>query len=324
MSNFAGSFAGVNGHHELTLSWNDIVRAAITTGYPNLASATMPAGFNRTWAVLYRASIVLAYLEAPGGSRILRSDDYNRADRSEKGSISYYLGLFAAKLGAEMLLNTPWLWHYDTYYHLAHGVGPISRRPDLIGRTMAGEWIVVEAKGRTNGWTDRLMASAKSQARTIDRIVHPGGAIDPIDANVASVSFFDGEGWSLLMEDPKPKPGPLRLGAPVEDLYRAYYRPLIAYVTSALEGDTATTVVIDDKEFKVVHDADLDIFVGLSAAVLESEGTNLEGIAAGVSAAPDTRDSRQGRVSKEYLDQFDRRWSVGADGVAVRLGTRWE
>lgn len=93
LSNFTGSFARTNGPHELFPSWDDLVRVAITTGYPNLASATMPVSFHRTWAVLHRASLVLAYLAPSDDNRIVRSDDYCGADRSEKGSISYYLGL---------------------------------------------------------------------------------------------------------------------------------------------------------------------------------------------------------------------------------------
>lgn len=70
LSNFTGSYAGVNGHHELVLAWDDLVRAAVTTGYPNLAAATMPTTFHRSWAVLFRASIVLAFLDASTTDRM--------------------------------------------------------------------------------------------------------------------------------------------------------------------------------------------------------------------------------------------------------------
>jgi len=250
LTDFVGAFAGVNGNYVLHPSRADVVRAAITTGYPNLAAATMPVNFHRTWAVLFRASIVLAYLDLPAGDAIVRSDDYERADPSEKRAISYYLGLFAAKLGAEMLLQTPWLWHYDAYHRLAHGIGPIASRPDLIGRTVRGEWIAVEAKGRTNGWTEDLRNAAKTQAQTVNQVVHPDGTVDAIAANVASISFFDGEGWNLLMDDPPAKAQPLRLTSSPEDLYRAYYRPLLAYVGSALQSDSADTVAIDGLAFR--------------------------------------------------------------------------
>lgn len=218
LSNFTGSFARTNGPHELFPSWDDLVRVAITTGYPNLASATMPVSFQRTWAVLHRASLVLAYLAPSNDNRIVRSDDYCGADRSEKGSISYYLGLFAAKLCAEALLDTPWLLHYDAYHRLAKGVGPIASRPDLIGVSAAGRWIAVEAKGRMNGWTEELRVSAKAQAETIGEIAHPDGAVDAVEANIASISFFDRDGWCVIMDDPPAKGQPLRLTAELRGL----------------------------------------------------------------------------------------------------------
>lgn len=324
LSNFSGPFAGVNGSYDLSPSWGDLVRAAVTTGYPNLAAATMPATFHRSWAVLFRASIVLAFLDAPLGDRIVRSDDYNRADRSEKGSISYYLGLFGAKLGAELLLRTPWLLHYDAYHRLAQGVGPIARRPDLIGQSITGEWIAVEAKGRTNGWTDVLRAAAKAQARTLDQVVHPGGATEPIEANVASITFFDGEGWCLLMDDPPAKPQPLRLNASLNQIYRAYYEPVLAYVGAALEQEQAESVEIGDVGFKVVHDPDLDLFIGVANAVIETRGAELEALRSPLSAVIEASDGRNRRRLPQVEDEEGRAWSLGEDGVIVRLGDRWQ
>jgi hypothetical protein len=299
------------------------VWAAITTGYPNLAAATMPATSHRTWAVLHRASIVLAYLKILPNGRIVRSTDYDQADRNEKGSISYYLGLFGAKLGAELLLRTPWLWHYDAYHRLAHGVGPIARRPDLIGQATTGEWVVVEAKGRTNGRTDELRASAKTQAKSIGSIVHFGRATDAVDANVSSITYFDGDGWNLLMDDPPARSRPLRLAAPVSELYRAYYGPLLDFVASDLQINRSETVAIDDVEFEAVYDPDLDIYVGLAAVVIESAGTDVARIQASLAGMLIQRDD-QSAVVRRHRDGAGRARSVGADGVAVRLGERWD
>lgn len=321
LSDFTGTFAAVNGPHQLTPSWGDLVRTAITTGYPNLAAATMPTTFHRTWAVLYRASIVLAYLASPGGDRLVRSQEYNRADRSEKGSISYYLGLFGAKYVAEAQLRTPWLWHYDVYHQLAQGVGPIARRPDLLGQTSTGEWIVIEAKGRTNGWTNELRTSAKSQARTVNEVVHPNGTIDPISANVASVTYFNQDGWNVIMDDPPTKPSPLRLTGPPSQLYGAYYAPLIDYLGAGLTAETVQSVFIEDVEFKAAYDSDLDLHVGVAAAIIESEGTDIDTARTVVSELVSRGAEGSSRLTQ--LGDENRSWSVGADGVIVRLGERW-
>jgi hypothetical protein len=323
LSNFAGPFNGIDGHYDLMPTWDDLVRAAVTVGYPSLASATMPSTFHRSWAVLFRASIVLAYLDAPTGDRIVRSPDYERADSSEKSSISYYLGLFGAKLGAEAVLRTPWLWHYDAYHRLARGVGPISRRPDLIGRTSAGEWIAVEAKGRTNSWTDKLRASAKFQAGTLSQVVHPGGASDPVAANIASITYFNTDGWCLLMDDPPSSARPLELTSGLGELYRAYYRPILAYVTGALEQQETETVEVGETGFKVAYDPDLDLFIGLANAIIESDGTSIDELRPVLSELRVGRDdlSRGRATAVEARDGTS--WSLGEDGVMVRLGDRW-
>lgn len=323
---FGGRLASANGHTTCTSSRADLVRAAVTAGYPNLASATTPPSTHRTWAVLFRASVVLAYLQAQPGGRITRSSAYNSADRSEKGAISYYLGLFGAKLSAELVLQTPWLWHYDTYHQLAYGVGPISRRPDLIGKSTTGDWIALEAKGRTNGWAANLLTSAKAQAQTIGSISHPDGRSDFVSANVAAISWFDRDGWRILLDDPAPAGEPLTLRVPEERLAQAYYQPVLRFISSARQDETAESVEIDGAGFKAVHDPDLDVYIGVSQSVIEAEGAVLldgdvwRPTGDGLSSAAGGRAGRR----TGFTDNEDRPWSVGDDGVAVRLGERWQ
>ena len=93
--------------------------------------------------------------------------------RPKKGAISYAFGMALAKLFAEVLFNTPRLLHLGVYaanYELAVAAG--NSRPDLIGLTTAGEWIVFEAKGRSNGIDENALMAAKEQTQqllSIDR-----------------------------------------------------------------------------------------------------------------------------------------------------------
>lgn len=214
--------------------------------------------------------------------------------------------------------------HYDAYHRLAHGVGPISRRPDLIGQATTGEWIAIEAKGRTNGWTDHLRDSAKTQARTLDQVVHPGGVVEPIEANVASISYFDGEGWCLLMDDPPAKPQPLRLTSSTDDLHRAYYGPVLDYLSVALEQDEAESVEIGRAGFKVAYDPDLDLFVGVANAVIETSGASIDTVRAALAEILEAHEGNNLRHVPQVEDEVGREWSLGADGVIVRLGERWQ
>jgi hypothetical protein len=126
------------------------------------------------------------------------------------------------------------------------------------------------------------------------------------------------------MDDPPAKTAPLRLTGPPEELYGAYYRPIISYVTAALQSDSAESVAIDGVDFKVAYDADLDLYVGLAGPVIETEGSDLERIQAALAEVLSPSDAREPAAVPRIRDEDGREWSVGADGVIVRLGERWQ
>jgi len=126
------------------------------------------------------------------------------------------------------------------------------------------------------------------------------------------------------MDDPPAKAQPLRLTAPPEELYRAYYRPIIAYVSAALQSDSAESVAIDGVDFKVAYDADLDLYLGVAGTVIETEGSDLERINAALAEVLGATDERERASVPRLRDESGIEWSVGADGVIVRLGERWQ
>ncbi len=184
--------------------------------------------------------------------------------------------------------------------------------------------MAIEAKGRTNGWTDALRTSAKARLRRSVSLFNPVVLASPSKRTSPSLAFFDGEGWSLLMDDPPAKPQPLRLAVPADELYRAYYDPVLAYVGAALERDSAQSVLVDSTGFKVVYDPDLDLFVGVANAVIESGGADIETIRAALAQVLEARETGRRLVVPQVEDDEGRAWSVGADGVIVRLGERWQ
>jgi len=105
-------------------------------------------------------------------SHFEKSALYEDLDPTEKGASSYFLGMMAAKIVCSRLLDTPFVFHLSMLKTL--GGMPVLRtksQPDLIGLDRAGNWIVAEAKGRTNGYSPTAMTKAKSQTyqlRTIN------------------------------------------------------------------------------------------------------------------------------------------------------------
>jgi hypothetical protein len=110
---FGASLAGLNGGGVLTCTWAQLVWAAVTVGKAFGDEAAF--GLFSTFERIHRSSMLYAYLvEAPTGA-IMRADTYLGADPSEKGNISYSLGMTLAKLYSEVSLATPRLLHYATY-----------------------------------------------------------------------------------------------------------------------------------------------------------------------------------------------------------------
>ena len=145
------SLPSLVGSHTITASWADIVWAAVTAGKPG-ASHLLAHRWHSLADLVVRSHTIYANLRQRG-HYVERSTLYDSLDPTEKGATSYFLGMAMAKLFAVKLLETPWLFHVS----LASSTGAAisfkrgsKSQPDLIGQNLVGNWIVVEAKGRTN------------------------------------------------------------------------------------------------------------------------------------------------------------------------------
>ena len=163
-SNFPASYGPLlAGQYSLSFTWADLLWAAISVGRAEHFHLFRHGAFS-SFEIVYRAAIIFANLcETPNGS-IKQSAAYEGLDPSEKGAISFFIGLTIAKLFVEKRLNVPWLMHLDVYRQELQPVLQGLARPDLVGRNVAGDWIVVEAKGRTHGYDKSALVRAKEQA----------------------------------------------------------------------------------------------------------------------------------------------------------------
>ena len=144
-SNFPASYGPLlAGPHSLSFTWPDLLWAAISAGRGELAHLFRHGPFSN-FEIVYRAAIIFSNLCETASGAIRRSAAYDGLDPSEKGAISYFVGLTIAKLFVGMQLDVPWLMHLDVYRLQLQPVLHGSSRPDLVGCNVAGDWIVVEA-----------------------------------------------------------------------------------------------------------------------------------------------------------------------------------
>lgn len=99
---------------DIRCSWPDIVRSAITVGrlgWFHILRHGRYSGFE----AISRAFRIRANLMQDAAGHIVRTDAYDGLDPSEKGSVTYSIGLTITKLLSEWLLGIPWLMHLDIY-----------------------------------------------------------------------------------------------------------------------------------------------------------------------------------------------------------------
>jgi hypothetical protein len=69
----------------------------------------------------------------PHGYRLRRTSTVKTLDPTEKGAVSYFIGMTFCKVFATRLLNTPWLLHLDVFRPQLNPVLTARSRPDLVG-----------------------------------------------------------------------------------------------------------------------------------------------------------------------------------------------
>ena len=275
---------GLNGGGTLTCTWAQLVWAAVTVGKAFGDEAAF--GLFSTFERIHRGSMLYAYLfEGPTGT-ILRAETYLGADPSEKGNISYSLGMTLAKLYSEVFLATPRLLHYATYadgYAITTGAG--GSRPDLIGLTTAGQWVVFEAKGRSNGLEAGVLAAAKAQSLQIETI----DALTPI-CRVGLAAYFAATGLRFAVEDP------VGTGSRKVDITPAKFVSRYDISLRQLIQTRASTASrqIDGHRYAGAEYPEADLFLSFV----------------------DDQDDRRGRSLSETA-------YLGTDGLLIELGPSW-
>ena len=293
------SDAALSGCHSLNVAWSELVWAAISVGRAGMRQI-LQFGVYSVFEIVYRTALVYANLQESASGHFTRSDAYNALDPSEKGAISYFLGLTASKLFVERFLQVPWLLHLDVYRDKIGAVlRPGRSRPDLVGQDFHGDWVVVESKGRTNGFDDYALAKAKAQSRRVSTI---SGSSPKLRLGVQT--FFESSRLRLAVDDPEGEEDGSLLDLPItsEMINHEYYQPFRAWLD---RGDHVERVAVGNSVYVVRSEPALDLAVGLVEERYRGASTTV---------GTDTNQP----IRRPVPDQF-----VGKDGILVELGSGW-
>jgi hypothetical protein len=290
----------LHGAHTLPVTWNDLIWAAVTVGKPGLGFL-FAHGWHSISDIIVRVHTIYAALRE-SGDRFQRSTLYNAQDPSEKSSTSYFLGMAVAKLFAEKLLHTPWLFHISMTGSLNLAVrfrGALE--PDLLGWRQDGSWLIAEAKGRTNGFSQAALDKAKLQTKAVTKVSGTKPSL-----RVAVQAHLD-PGLSVRLHDPEPdEPGGRELDVDLQGALRRYY----ALATSVITGPTSRRE-IQGRQYDFGSLGDMGVALGMHTRVRAAiEAGNFRTL----------RDEATVDTPTELkMDRI----STYSDGLAIALDQRW-
>lgn len=261
----------------LTFDWDDLLWAAITVGRPSRYHV-FQHGQSSIYEFLMRLSLVKMAVYGPyvRNSPLVRTDAFINLDPTEKGMITYFLGMATCKLFADRLLGVPWLLHIDVFgaQFATHTLG--RSRPDLIGRDKNGRWLGFECKGRSGPPSSRAKGEAKVQAGRI----HSVGGAPPV-MNVAAHTYFQSSGeLGFYWQDPEPDFGseaPVKIDTSDGEFVARYYRPFADLLE--LRGEREQPIVsLPEADMKIEFEPELAAalrrYDGLAAADLSSKSSS--------------------------------------------------
>ncbi|WP_159075363.1 hypothetical protein [Celeribacter baekdonensis] len=225
---FPTSIGPANGFQVLSTTWREILWAALTVGRPSI-SFIFQHRLASLFEALYRISQMrMALTQETFSQHLYRTNAFRQLDPTEKGAVSYALGMAFCKLFAHKLLNTHWLLHLDVFKdQLNPELRTGKSRPDLVGQNDAGDWHAFESKGRSSSPNDDAKQKAKQQAQRLVRV-------DGQDCrlHIGAISFFRSETLEFYWRDPAPiKEEPFEVRLP-EDAWKHYYLPALSFSQS--------------------------------------------------------------------------------------------
>jgi hypothetical protein len=265
--------------------------------------------------IIWRTAMLLANVQKRSDDWIEWSPAYGGLDPSERGAVSYFVGMTFAKLMSERLLRVPWLLHLDLYRdNLDPTFYDGETRPDLVGLTITGDWIAVEAKGgagnlKSAGWT-----RAKEQLANLETV---NGAA--VHLRVAAVTFQRRQNrvprLHVEFRDPPSDRRGFDLPVSPEQFVSDYYeriRRLIGEEYQVLPGVVSAT----GSPCLGAYIPAVDLWIGIAQEIARSPKP-YESAMAYAERAVGRNGANDTTRTSELID-------VGIDGVAVVLGASWD
>lgn len=211
-----------NGSRTLTTSWDELLWAAITVGRPSTFHV-FRHGLTSYYEAIFRESLIRMAVVQTRSGRLMKSDAFASLDPTEKGMVSYFLGMTLTKLFSHRRLQAPWLLHLDVFKPILDPKTLGRSRPDLVAEDTRGNWLAFESKGRSSAPSSTDKLKAKQQAL---RLVTVGGR--PCSLHIGSFAYFAGDALRFYWRDPEPTAEKKQELPRPSNEWQHYYGPALA------------------------------------------------------------------------------------------------
>ena len=289
-----------NGTSDLSVTWDDILWAAVTVGRPN-RHYVFRHGDASMYEAVFRWSMVRMALEQSSSwaYRLHRTNAAKTLDPTEKGAVNYFLGMTFCKLFASKLLNTPWLLHLDVFRPALNAFLTRRSRPDLVGKEhKTNRWHAFECKGRLSPPDETVKRKAKDQAM---QVVSVSGSSCRL--HVAAITHFRSDVLQFCWIDPLPtERKPVEVAFQPGD-WRHYYSPLVHLITNA---DRGGVLLKDENALVPIRGLDIEVSVHPAVAKFLFRGE---------------WDAAQQAAEEAATELADARYHP--DGLLIRAGKTW-
>ena len=297
----------------LHVTWDDILWAALTIGRPSLYHVFKHSKSAINEAV-FRLSLVRMAIESGNADQHLhRTEAFDALDPTEKGAVTYFLGMVICKIFADKCLSTPWMLHVDVFgdqWKVQIDTG--RSRPDLFGeQTSTNDWHVFESKGRSEPIRQADKANVKRQAQ---RVLSVNGVSPKLF--IGACSYFKQNTLHFYWCDPTPnnfdKSSHIKLKLPV-NAWSEHYR-LVVEVMRAADLLTQFPEYPANLDAPLAEISELDVTVGVHPEVSRYlfDG-DYDKVRTAASTLHTIADSLRSDSESMYRD----------DGLIVRSGKSW-
>jgi len=215
---------GIKRSDFLEVSWDDLIWAALTVGRPNLFSV-FAFGPSSLHEAVFRLSLVRLAVSGNLADNLQKTEVFQNLDPTEKGMVSYFLGLVLCKLFADKLLHAPWCLHVDVFRDQIQAQIKGRSRPDLVAEDIIGKWHVFECKGRSSKPSELDMMKAKTQA---GRLTYVGD--QECQTHIGSFVYFDKGILNFFWRDPDGDETNKFFIPEPDEHWRYYFEPILSII----------------------------------------------------------------------------------------------